>query len=261
MGIGDELMVAGRARVAQMTDPRRVRVVFGRPRWDPVWDHNPRLARPGEEGDFQILQGRAGGLRPYIAARTPKQWKWKAYQPPSGEIYFTDEEKEYGRHHAGRVVLEPTIKASASPNKQWGWTRWNKLAWLLQEEGVRVTQLGPEGGVQLLDGADFVATRDFRLAASVLAHARAVVAPEGGLHHAAAAVGVPALVIFGGFISPEVTGYRSQVSFYAGGEGLGCGMRTPCDHCADAMASITPREVADKLMEVLVETSRRRVVA
>jgi ADP-heptose:LPS heptosyltransferase len=101
----------------------------------------------------------------------------------------------------------------------------------------------------MLEGVEFIETPTLRHAAAIVARARAVVVPEGGLHHTAAVFNVPAVVIYGGFISPAVTGYAGQVSLFANDEKhpLGCGWRTPCDHCAKAMASITPEIVANHL--------------
>lgn len=259
MGFGDELIVSGQARVLQQTDPRKVRVVFERPKWNLVWNGNPRIARPSETGDFQTLVARANHLRPYMASKTSQRWTWKEFRPPPGEIYFTEQEQTFGRSHSGRVILEPTIKQGASPNKNWGWVRWNKLAWILGKRGVRVTQLGPLG-TPLLEGAEHVVTNDFRSAAAVLANARAAVLHEGGLHHAAAAFGIPAVVIFGGFISPAVTGYESQESIFTG-EGLGCGMRVRCDCCKTAMSKIAPESVAEQFIRMVDETSARLVSA
>lgn len=39
-----------------------------------------------------------------------------------------------------------------------------------------------------------------------------MISTEGGIHHIAAAVGTPAVVICGGFIRPEWTGYDGQVA-------------------------------------------------
>lgn len=261
MGLGDEIIVTGQARVLQQTDPRKVRVQYERQKWFAVWDHNPRIARPDEQGDFQVLEPRdARRLRPYCSDKTHRRWTWREFRPPRGELYFTPAERDFGRRHAGRVILEPHIKAGASPNKQWGWVRWNRLAWLLQEKhGVRVTQLGALG-VPQLEGAEYVPTRSIREAAAVLAHARVAVLPEGGLHHTAAAVNARAVVIYGGFIAPAVTGYDDQVSLFSG-EGLGCGMRVPCGHCANAMQNIKPEAVADRVMEVMGEASTRLVPA
>jgi ADP-heptose:LPS heptosyltransferase len=252
MGWGDELMVTGQVRVMQETDPRRVRVQYERQRWHESWNHNPRIAGFDEQGDFQILRPRDDWRRPYTESKGPTQWRWKAWSPPRGELYLTNEERAFGERYAGRVIVEPNIKPGASPNKQWGWTRWNKLVWLLGHENIRVTQLGT-GGIPELEGVEFIDTGSMRLAAAVIAQAKACVLPEGGLHHVAAVFRTPAVVIFGGYIAPSVTGYDDQVNLFAGGEEhpLGCGMRVPCKHCEAAMASISPETVAKHLMELI----------
>lgn len=263
IGIGDELMVTGLARQAQEKEDLPVLVLDrnGQPRWHPVWNLTPRIVQRVRENKAHHTLVNGPGVRPYIAAKTSTRWTWKDWGgPPRGEIYLSEREETFGRLNSGRIVLEPHTKDKASPNKQWGWLRWNKLAWLLQEKyGQRVTQIG-SSGAQLLEGADFVATPDFRMAVAVLKNARAAVLPEGGLHHAAAAVGLPSVVIFGGYIAPAVTGYAGQVNLFEGG-GLGCGMRARCDHCAEAMAKIQPDEVAEKLMEVMRATVARPLAA
>lgn len=242
MGWGDELMITGRARVMQETDPRKVRVVYEKGRWHEAWDHNPRIAGRGEQGDFQELVARIGYLRPYIAAKTDRQWTWKPYGPPRGELYFTDDELGFGEQHKSLVIVEPHLKPGASPNKEWGWERWAELARLLGRAGIEPVQLG-RSLPRLLPGTRWIRTGSMRYAAALIARARLVVVPEGGLHHVAAAVGTPAVVIYGGYISPEVTGYQEQTAFFSG-EGLGCGMRVACDHCERVMAGIEPDAVA-----------------
>jgi ADP-heptose:LPS heptosyltransferase len=252
MGWGDELIVTGIARKMQEQDRRKLRIVYeGRvSEWCELWHGNPRIARRNERGNFRMLQARSNGLRPYMAARSPRQWTWKQYAPPVGEIYFTDAERQFGARHGGRLIVEPNLKQTASPNKDWGWARWVALAdLLLVRYGIRVTQLGP-AGTRLLPGAEHVLTPSIRAAAAVMAAARAAVLTEGGLHHVAAAVGTRAIVIYGGYISPAVTGYEQQMGFFTG-EGLGCGMRVPCAHCRDAMARIEPTPVAESLAGLL----------
>lgn len=260
MGIGDDIIASGMAREAQARDTRKVRPMLEKGfRWSQVWLHNPRILQPHETDDAQDLPVRVGGLRAYIAAKSARCWTWGEYRPPRGELYFSPEETEFGRSHSGRIVLEPHVKSGASPNKQWGWVRWSELASLLARRGLRVTQVGP-AGVRVLEGAEHVVTSTFRDAATVLAHAHAAVLPEGGLHHAVAALGVPAVVIYGGFISPAVTGYDDQVSLFTG-DGLGCGMRVQCDHCVEAMEKISPQQVAERLMEILRERMARPLAA
>lgn len=242
--------MSGQARVAQRADPRRVRVLGADrlPRWHPIWEGNPRIARLDERGDFQEIQN-AGGCRPYIAGKLHDRWLWREYECPPGELYLSDSELLFARDHWPQVVIEPTIKARASPNKDWGGARWQQFAALASRAGIALMQLGPPG-TRALRGAHQIVTPDFRKAAAVLQHARAYVGPDGGLHHAAAALGVPAVVIRGAFISERVTGYPQHRNLFTG-EGLGCGSRTPCSCCARAMAQIEPEQVFEELKGVL----------
>lgn len=253
MGLGDEIMVTGRARVMQLADPRKVRVTYqGRPQWSAIFDNNPRIARLNEQGDFQILQARGqDNHRPYHTGKTPQKWIYNLnFRADVGEIYFTPAESEFAAKFPRRVIIEPNIKPKASPNKQWGWARWQKLADLMNKTGIRPSQIGPEGANRLC-GAEFIHTQNFRMAAAVVSLARGCVFPEGGLHHAAAACNVPAVVIFGGFTPVELTGYPMHRNLGVSLDGA-CGMRLPCRHCADEMARIEPEQVLQQLKEIML---------
>lgn len=251
MGWGDELMAAGQARAVHAATGRRVQVLdrLKAPRWHLMWEGLDYIARPGEPGNFErILNG--SGARPYHTGKFVNKWTYNlAHRAVPAEIRFTAKELEFGRRHAGKIILELHIKGNASPNKQWGWVRWNKLAWLMGRRGLRYAQVGGPD-TPLLDNAEHILTPDFRSACAVLATARAAVLPEGGLHHAAAAVGLPAVVIFGGFTPIEVTGYDLHINLGASGEEA-CGMRFTCPHCESWMASITPEQVIENLENIL----------
>lgn len=251
MGYGDELMAAGDARRMMRTDPRRVRVVdrHGRPRWHELWNGNARIARVDEQGDFQTLVN-GSGARPYHTHYTDERWYYaRGYRATPAELYIPGEDVAFGARYAGRIIVEPHLKSRASPNKQWGWVRWNKLVWLMGRAGLRATQLGPPG-TAMLEGAELIETTTFWRAAAVLLHARAAVLPEGGLHHAAAALGVPAVVLFGGFTPVELTGYATHHNLGAGFDDT-CGMRTACEHCAGWMARYTPEEICALLLSLI----------
>jgi ADP-heptose:LPS heptosyltransferase len=250
MGLGDEFMVTGECRRLQERDPRQVRIVYEKSKWFAIWDHNPRIARREAKGDFQEYRPREGYRRPYIAEKSDTKWTWKAYGPPAGEIYFTEQELDFGQQHAGKVILEPSIKPGASPNKQWGREKWISLAKRLEANGFRTTLLGPIRPERLLENQEYIQTVNARLAAAVIAFSRALIIPDGGLHHVAAAVGMPAVVICGGFASPRVAGYEMHTNFFDGDD-LGCGLRTPCNHCREAMNLITVDRVFDAAMKHL----------
>ena len=63
-------------------------------------------------------------------------------------------------------------------------------------------------------------------------------------------LGTPAVVLMMGFTPVELTGYPLHRNLGAS-LGEACGMRVPCKHCAEWMASITPKRVLRELMEVL----------
>jgi ADP-heptose:LPS heptosyltransferase len=227
-----------------------IRGANGVARWHDLWQGIPYIFGPHDTGaSDSVMNG--PNARPYIAAKSSMQWTWKEFRPPPGEIVLSTQHKDFGRLYSGRIVFEPHIKARASPNKRWPWVSWNKLAWILQGRGLRVTQIG-QIGTTLLEQVDFVETKDFRHAVAILAGARAAVVHEGALHHAAAALGIPTVVLRGGFISPRVTGYEGQIDFFVG-EDLGCGMRVPCQHCHAAMARIKPEQVAERVLDALRE--------
>jgi hypothetical protein len=250
MGWGDELIASGQARVMHQASPGKVAICGrdGRFRQHDMWRGNPRIARHGDALAGTQMLHNGPGLRPYIREKTATRWYWNEWECPVGEIYFSPEETAFAARHEPGVIVEPHHKANASPNKDWGMHRWQALVTLMRAAGLKVSQMGPSG-TRLLEGAAFIETPDFRHGCAVLARARAAVLPEGGLHHAAAALGVGAVVIFGGFISPKQTGYVTQTNLFTGG--TPCGWRTPCAHCAEAMAQITPELVFEKLGALL----------
>ncbi len=102
----------------------------------------------------------------------------------------------------------------------------------------------------MLDGCDLYArTTTFRQALAVLSVCRAFVGTEGALHHGAAAVGTPAVVLFSEFISPDVTGYPQHRNLRQAG--AACGSRKPCKGCAESMRAISVLEVVANLKEIL----------
>ncbi len=231
MGYGDEIMAAGEARRRQAAGDPRPAVILdrhGNPRWHELWAGNPRIAAPREAArglDVQIIVN-GPGCRPYLdygrmeaefEARHPGRrftaklrdprlpWRYTDWRATPGELYNVArlEPRDY-------VVVEPQVKARAAPNKDWGWARWQAL---VRRRDLDWVQLGPSG-TRLLDGVRHLETATFTEACRALSGARAAVLPEGGLHHAAAALGVPAVVIFGAMTSPANTGYDGHVNLF-----------------------------------------------
>jgi ADP-heptose:LPS heptosyltransferase len=108
-------------------------------------------------------------------------------------------------------------------------------------------------GRDRLSGVRTLQTTSFRHSLAVLARAALVICPEGGLHHGAAAMGAPAVVLFGGFIPPQVTGYETHANLTGGAKA--CGQLAPCQHCRAAMDAITVDAVIGASIELM---SRRK---
>ena len=244
MGWGDEVIAAGQAKRAQGGSSRRVQILdrLGAPRWHQAWEGNPRIARPGESGDFlRVVNG--PHVRPYIAGKTANRWTWKEWDNVVGDVWLSDADRAFGVEHGGYIVIEPNTKIAGS-NKAWPFERWQRL---VDETGLQFVQLGPMGA-RRLRGVRFVETT-FMQAAAVIAESAAVIVTEGALHHVAAAFGTPAIVLWSHFIDPRFTGYATQTNLrHADGW---CGSRVHCAECVASMNQISVREVADALEAIL----------
>lgn len=251
MGFGDEIMGSGFARGAA---DRGKRIAFGDGRqiiWHEnarsIFAGNPNVAPPGTEWlrDLEWIRHYPGN-RVYCQMSHNggrRRWLFKPNLVVPGEIILTDEEKAAAASldpDGDLILIEPNTKNQA-PNKRWGHERYAQIARLLSAKGYRVAQFAAGG--MALDHVHQIRPPNFRVACALLQRARLYVGPEGGLHHAAAALGTKAVVIFGGYIAPAVTGYSTHANLFSG-EALGCGYVDPCNHCRQCMARITVDQVA-----------------
>lgn len=238
MATADVKTLYARARTPVLVVGKMDRVM-----WSEVFDNNPKITR-SRRGCVKLVNG--PGLRPYIAARTDQKWTWcRGRNQQPGEIFLTLYEKAFAAPFAGKVLIEPNVKANGHANKAWPFERWQAL---VREFGEPMLQIG-QRGTRWLEGVQRVETPTFRLACAVLAASRGFVGTEGALHHAAAALGVPAIVLWSEFIAPDVTGYAGQKNIRHAGEP--CGNRLPCPTCAKSMAAIGVDEVHDTLARTL----------
>ena len=251
MGLGDWIMATAQVRELNERTGRRVLVVdrMGRQRWSEAFENNPRIVAQGEltpqvQRDAARLLN-AGGARPYIKAKTDSHWFWQQWNILPGELYLTDLEVARGLVvGAGAVVVEPNTKV-ADGNKAWPFERWQEL---VNAVDVPWVQVGVAGSRRLAGNVRFVPTT-VREAFAVVAAARLFVGTEGALHHAAAALGTRAVVLWSEFIAPVFTGYATQRNIRK--TTAVCGARYPCESCRAAMAAITVDEVAAAIREEL----------
>jgi ADP-heptose:LPS heptosyltransferase len=261
MGYGDAIMGSGLARAVAK---RGLRAAFGdgnRIVWSDackaIYRNNPHIARPGDERSAHDLWWIPHYKGHWLYHAVPR-WKHGRYlfnpefRAMRGQIFLTPEEIAFAHSLSkGFVLIEPNVKPRAV-NKQWGTEKWRALVAAMQNLGIDVRQFHyPQAA--LIDGVQPIEVRDFRYAAAALTRARLAILPEGGLHHAAAAFKVKAIVIFGAHTHPRITGYGFHRNFYEGGP-EGCGgielpVRCPC--CEAAMRKITVERVFEAAKEML----------
>jgi ADP-heptose:LPS heptosyltransferase len=206
----------------------------GRRRSHFLWSRCDYIAQPQQECGHRIING--GSARPYIDYQRTTKNRWAfnlAFRPTAAELPWISEAPQA----RGLILVEPYVKASASPNKQWG--RWQEL--------IDAAPSLPWGqplmpGTRPLRGVVPLLTNNFTEVCAMLRAARCAVLPEGALHHAAAAVGCPAVVLFGAYIPPSVTGYDSHANL-AVDDPEATGWRIFNYRCQQAWKTIPPQQV------------------
>jgi glycosyl transferase family 9 (putative heptosyltransferase) len=255
MGYGDQIIATGLARGAANRGRKVAFGAGGKLLWDkysrPIFHGNPNIAQPGQERGMDVewipyYKGRRG-----YNQDAKDHWVWNMnWKCVPGEIFFTPVERHFGETRKSDVVIEPNAPAwkSVAPNKDWGFDKYQEVCTALVADGYRVIQPA-YNDARRLEGAEPVITASFRDCLALIAHTRMFLGPEGGLHHGAAAVGKPAVVLFGGFIPPKVTGYDMHKNMV--GSDRFCGSYFRCQHCVDAMAKISAEEVLEEARSIL----------
>ena len=248
MGYGDEILAAGQAqRHFDQTGERSIIVDRdGKPRWHPIWEGNPVIVRPGDDrpGDHIIVN--AAHVRPYInyPFTIASGWNFnKSFHARENvaTIYLTDDELYLGREAHVKwgpfVLIDPWSKHE---NLRWPIGHWQQL--VNSRRDLRWVQ-HVYTGVPLLAGVELVETPSFRDACGVLASASLYVRGESGMCHAAAALGIPQVTIWGGCMDWDVLGnYPKQFGLVS--DNGPCGRYAPCLHCERVMHQISPALVS-----------------
>ena len=148
------------------------------------------------------------------------------------------------------IAIHTDVKSTFTARDNRAWPHWAELVRELKANDLIVWQLDPST-VEHVPLAMDVGVDGLRPDLRSLLDARLLITTEGLFHHAAAALGVPTIVLFGGRIDPKILGYESQRNLTALEDW--CGMRKKCNHCERAMRSITPDRVMAEVLEVLGE--------
>lgn len=254
MGLGDEIMALGRAEKHFERTGERVSICAagGYPRYHDAWCGNPAWVH---EGGHKIIDG--ASVRPYHIGPLSGKGIWVLdHRPRAGKVWLTKLERDFAvnvLHAAGLTgkrfaVVGVDVKPNASVNKNWGLNNWQAV---IDKMSIPVVQLLQSHDDKPLRGAIGIYTSHFRQAMAVIRHAALVMCNEGGNHHMAASMSVQAVVIFGAFIPPAVTGYDFHHNIAIETAQGYCGNFGECSHCNKAMALITPAVVLSHVKQIL----------
>jgi hypothetical protein len=255
VGVGDEILAAGLAqRWADAHGGQRCLIIDlkGNPRWHPIWEGNPIIARPDDRraGDHHLLC--APGARPYLVDQPMTResgWHFNRdfrARDHIAKIYLTPEEWQIGltahNEYGDFILIEPY---SDHPNLRWPLKHWTSLVESLPDTTF-IQHVHQQSQNYLVPGAIPVMTETFRNACGLLSAANCYVRGESGMLHAAAALGVPSVAIWGECMDWDVLGsYPLQVG--VGINPPACGHYVFCERCQAIMERIPPDDVANAI--------------
>lgn len=229
-----------------------------KPRWQPIWDGNPAILSPAAahlapNGSYRILMS-GPNCRPYIVPPFTAETGWTfntafRCREHVATLYLTDGERQRGEtarsQYGPYVLIEPYTKHE---NFRWPLKSWASLVKACPD--LTFVQHTHAASVKV-KGAHYEPAT-FSEACGLIASADLYVRSESGLCHAAAALGIPQVTIFGGCMNPEVMGYYPDQTVMADrGPGSPCGRWLPCAHCAAVMERLSVDDVVEAMREAL----------
>lgn len=150
------------------------------------------------------------------------------------------------------VAIQSDGYSQWTTNKNWGSSKFEAVARALAQR-YSLVQLGVASDPALSVDLNLCGKVSAREAAVVLGSCKRFIGQEGYLMHAAAAVEVPSVIIYGGFIAPWQSGYPQNVNLYNPVPCAPCWLTTPCPNARVCLEEITVNnvlEAVDRLMPI-----------
>ncbi len=285
---GFDILATGEARIIREETPD-AKIAFGKIDgsikksngktkiyWSEIFENNPNILQPGEDSEKLIIANNYPTHRPFINyakskyAQTDGQQKilYKAafdpdYEATRGELFFSDSETA----EAEKLIRDlnfPIVFVGPSTNvanKSWLPERWEELIKQssynfvqLIYDGQATNQAAPQ--ISGLKGVRQIDTKTFRQACAVLKACigrSLLLTVEGDLHHAAAALNMPAIVLWSHYSHPDNLGYEEHINIRWDAAGKPCGLRDSCIQCKHSMEMIKVEDALLALNQVAKE--------
>ena len=255
MGYGDDLMVTGEVKSLQQKYPNSKFIVGDGKQsfWSEIYENNKAIIDSNQIDDYKdiVWINNYPNHRPYRVydkkTHTIKYTWNNTFKAKKGEIFFTNQELDFSTNiydeirkkisNKKIIHIEPNLKLKKGfMNRDWGFDKWQQVVNGLKDDFVFFQS--SFGKDKILQNVINLHNVNFRKSCALLSNADLFIGIEGGMHHAAAALNKKAVVIFGGFIDPLVTGYGFHNNIYVDIDGSPCGSRVICQHCKDCIKEI-----------------------
>ena len=283
MGLGDDLMITEFVEQEKKKHPNK-QIVIGNLKEKIIYDsliykNNPNITpinKVNRDKPIHFINYHNRN-RPYIDYHNSNNnnWKWNMkFSPVPGKLYLEENEKTkankilneakdyWNKKNSSNfkaiiffesisTKIENSFYFNKMKNKDWGEHNWKELIYKLKKDYLIIQSKHEKSkkyeGVYY-SPIDF----DFRTACAIMNKCELFLGPEGGFGHAAAALEKKAVVYFGGWIHPKVTGYKSHENIYFDHPKSPCGsVGYICDHCEEARKSINVDYIYDKVISIL----------
>ena len=283
MGLGDDLMITGFLEQEKKKYPNK-QIVIGNLNEKKIYDsliyeNNPNITpidKVDKNKPIHFINYHPRN-RPYIDYKNSNNnnWKWNMqFSPMPGKLYLSENEKvkakkivneakdnwkiNHKSKFKGIIFFESTSTKSdhsffynKMKNKDWGVSNWKELILRLKNRYLIIQSIHEKS--ERYDGTYYSSIEfDFRTACAIMKECDLFLGPEGGFGHAAAALGKKAVLYFGGWIHPKVTGYKFHENVYFDHPESPCGsVGYICTHCEQARNTITVDNFYSKVISIL----------
>ena len=283
MGLGDDLMITEFVEQEKKKHPNK-QIVIGNLKEKIIYDsliykNNPNITpinKVNRDKPIHFINYHNRN-RPYIDYHNSNNnnWKWNMkFSPAPGKLYLEENEKTtatkilneakdyWNKKNSSNfkaiiffestsTKIEDSFYFNKMKNKDWGENNWKELIYRLKKDYLIIQSKHEKSkkyeGVYY-SSIDF----DFRTACAIMNKCELFLGPEGGFGHAAAALEKKAVIYFGGWIHPKVTGYDSHENIYFDHSMSPCGaVGYVCSHCDEARQSITVDDLFSKVISIL----------
>ena len=252
-GIGDAFWLTALARNFKLQCPKDNLIAVTN--YPAIFDGNPDVAKAIRfdetiSGEFRNIELHFDSVTHAIDGYC----RQLGLQPPYIRRNFInlDEGEKYFAYHAlnkfGKIIAVQSQAGPWTRNKDWVPEYFNEVIEYFVKLGWRFMQIGGEETIRLKYCHDWFGT--VRQTAALMSRCKLFIGPVSSGMHLASAVGIPALIIFGGREDPKMIALEGHEYIYSNVECAPCWKVEVCED-KKCMKKIKPDLVIDYVLDIL----------